>query len=133
MTAPVLDPQKVAEVTGQDLAIVERSLAELSAEDQPKIGAMLDLDCAPTGAKRGRPTSPRLDLLRELHPALSPRSITRLDRALRLLYANSDPATVPGVIGLYTRANGTIRVAALEAHADFVTWCTDPAAPGGRA
>ena len=110
MTAPVLDPRKVAEVTGQDLAIVERSLAELGAEDQLKIGGLLGLNCAPIGAKRGRPTSPRLDLLRELHPALSPRSITRLDRALRLLYANSDPATVPGVIGLYTRANGTIRV-----------------------
>jgi len=133
VTAPVLDPRKVAEVTGQDLAIVERSLAELGAEDQRKIGAMLGLDCAPIGAKRGRPTSPRLELLRELHPALSPRSITRLDRALRLPYANSDPATVPGVIGLYTRANGTIRIGALEAHADFIAWCADHAAPGGRA
>jgi hypothetical protein len=118
MTAPTLDPEQVAAATGQELAKVKAALAEMEPSHQEQVAKALGLDFLPIGAKRGRPRSPSLEIFRKGKPDWSPRTIARFDHAMRLLCGCG--ADVEAVISLYTRANGTVRVAALEAHAEVM-------------
>ncbi len=123
MTAAGLEAAALAlsQKTGSPYAHVREWLGGMEPAMRAAILEAAGVSFTPNGAKLGRPPSKTLQALRAAYPQLSPRSITRLDNALRMLHeAQVDEPGRRQLLEDCTRASGSFNVSRFERLAEDV-------------